>query len=321
MRPHNAGYAGRLGSMTITLPDPAGPTGPANAARHAALLGAWLASYGSANTRAAYRRDVTVLLAFLDTTGVDLLAVTRAHLDVFARTRQGAGDSPATLNRRLAAIAALYRYAGDEGMLERNPAERVRRARVDPDHSTTAALSRRDAEDLLAAARAHSVRAGALVDLLLSTGVRISEALGARTSDLAAERLAITRKGGSRAVIPLPAHTAAALRAMTGATGVQVARGDEPDPPLFATASGRAWGRTDAAKLLGRLGTRAGIGVAVSPHVLRHTHATLALQLGVPLHHLQDSMGHADPRTTRRYDHTRAALEHSSAHRVGALFD
>ena len=56
----------------------------------------------------------------------------------------------------------------------------------------------------------------------------------------------------------------------------------------------------------------------VVPRVLA---ATLALGLGIPLHHLQDSLGHTDPRTTRRYDHTRHRLEHSSAYRVGALFE
>lgn len=296
------------------------PAGTSNAQRHAALLGAWLASYGSAHTRDAYRRDARVFLAYLEATGLDLLAVHRPHLDVFARARQAAGDASATLNRRLAAVSALYGYAVDDGALQLNPAARVRRAAVDADHSTTAALTRREAEDLLAVARAHSLRAHALVDLLLSTGVRISEALDAKASALSADRLVITRKGGKTAVIPLPEHTVAALRAMTGTTGTELVRGDEATGWLFTTASGRAWARTDAAKLLTRLAQTAGITKKVSPHVLRHTHATLALQLGVALHHLQDSLGHTDPRTTRRYDHTRSRLEHSSAHQVGALF-
>lgn len=300
-------------------PTPA-PAGTCNDQRHAALLGAWLASYGSTNTRDAYRRDATVFLAYLEATGLDLLAVRRPHLDVFARVRQAAGDAPATLNRRLAAVSAFYAYAVDDGALQLNPAARVRRAAVDADHSTTAALTRREAEDLLGAAREHSPRAHALVDLLLSTGMRISEALGARTSALAADRLVIVRKGGKAAVIPLPEHTVEALRVMAGSTGKELARGDEAERWLFATASGRPWDRTDAAKVLTRLALKAGLGKRVSPHVLRHTHATLALELGVALHHLQDSLGHTDPRTTRRYDHTRHRLEHSSAHRVGALF-
>ncbi|MGQ1799163.1 tyrosine-type recombinase/integrase [Kocuria oceani] len=294
--------------------------GPSNAERYRELLGAWLASYGSPHTRAAYRRDVRIFLGYLETTGLDLLAVRRPHLDVFARTRQATGDAPATLNRRLAAVSALYAYAVDDGVLTGNPAARVRRAAVDADHSTTAALTRREAEDLLGAAREHSPRAHALVDLLLSTGVRISEALDARLSALSADRLVITRKGGKTAVIPLPEHTVEALRGMAGTTGTELARGDEATGWLFATASGRSWARTDAAKLLTRLAQKAGIVKRVSPHVLRHTHATLALELGVPLHHLQDSLGHIDPRTTRRYDHTRSRVEHSSAHRVGALF-
>ena len=296
------------------------PSRPSNAQRYSELLGAWLASYGSTHTRDAYRRDARVYLAYLDATGLDLLAVRRPHVDVFARDRQTAGDAPATLNRRLAAISAFYAYAVDEGALALNPAARVRRARVDADHSTTAALTRREAEDLLAAARAHSPRAHALVDLLLSTGVRISEALSTRASALSADRLVITRKGGKTAVIPLPEHTVEALRVIAGTTGTELARGNEAERWLFTTASGGLWARTDAAKLLSRLAQQAGIVKRVSPHVLRHTHATLALQLGVPLHHLQDSLGHTDPRTTRRYDHTRHRMEHSSAHRVGALF-
>lgn len=299
---------------------PAVPAGTTNAERHHELLGAWLASYGSTHTRDAYRRDARIFLGYLEATGLDLLAVRRPHVDVFARTRQVAGDAPATLNRRLAAVSALYAYAVDDGVLTGNPAERVRRVAVDADHSTTAALTRREAEDLLGAAREHSPRAHALVDLLLSTGVRISEALEAKLSALSTDRLVITRKGGKAAVIPLPEHTVEALRVMAGATGMELARGNETDRWLFATTGDRSWARTDAAKLLTRLAIRAGITKKVSPHVLRHTHATLALDLGVALHHLQDSLGHADPRTTRRYDHTRRRLEHSSAHRVGALF-
>lgn len=303
--------------MTISLSETAGTS---NAERHEQLLGAWLASYGSENTRAAYRRDARVFLEYLDTSGLDLLAVRRSHVDVFARGREQAGDSSATVARRLSAVSALYRYAVAEGALEASPVDHVRRPKIDQDTTTTAALTRREAEDLLAAAREHSPRAHALVDLLLTTGVRISEALTAKESGLSSDRLVITRKGDKTAVVPLPDHTVTALRAMAGSTGEEVARGNEADPLLFTTRSGSPWDRTDVAKLMRRLAKGAGISKKVTPHVLRHTHATLALELGVPLHHLQDSMGHQDPRTTRRYDHSRSRLKNSSAHKVGALF-
>lgn len=291
-----------------------------NATRHGALLGAWLASYGSENTRGAYRRDVLVFCTFLDAAGLDLLAVTRAHIDVFARTRTQAGDADTTLNRRIAAVSALYKYALTLDAVEKNPAEFVTRARIDQDHTTTAALTRREAMRLLEAAEAEGLRAYALVDLLLSTGVRITEALSATEDGLSSDRLVIRRKGGKKAVVALPEHTAAALYELTGTRRTELATGQEPEKLIFTTATGRPWARANVHTTLKRLGRAAGITKTLSTHVLRHTHATLALELGVALHHLQDSLGHADPRTTRRYDHSRKRLANSSAHQVGELF-
>lgn len=291
-----------------------------NGQEYAQLIRAWLASYGSDNTRTAYRNDVLLFLEYLDASGLDLMEVRRSHVDVFARIREQSGDSPATAARRLAAVSSLYRYAVTEGLLDMSPADHVRRPAVDQDSTTTAALTRREAEDLLTAARMHSPRAGALVDLLLTTGMRISEALTAQVSGLSSDRLVITRKGGKAAAVWLTERTVDALRAITEATGKEVARGDEPGALIFTTGSGGPWDRTDVAKLLRRLGKQAGISRPVTPHVLRHTHATIALEHGVPLHHLQDSLGHQDPRTTRRYDHARSRLENSSARKVGPLF-
>lgn len=107
---------------------------------------------------------------------------------------------------------------------------------------------------------------------------------------------------------------------MTGSTGTELATGNESDRLLFTTSTGAPWARTNAARALTRLGRCTGIRTRVTPYVLRHTHATLALGAGVALHHLQDSLGHKDPRTTRRYDRARTRLENSSARTVGDLF-
>ncbi|MGY4844067.1 tyrosine-type recombinase/integrase [Kocuria sp. MNB10] len=292
-----------------------------NADAHGGLIGSWLASYPSPNTRASYRVDARVFCKFLDAGGVDLLRVTRAHVDVFARARSSAGDADTTLARRLAAISAFYTYAITVDAVAKNPAQYVGRPVVDQDHTTTAALTRREAMRLLDAAVADSPRSHALVDLLLSTGVRIGEALTATQAGLSSDRLVIRRKGGKKAVVALPEHTAAALYGLVGVLGDELATGREVDRLIFTTRTGAPWARTNVHTTLTRLATKAGISKPMSSHVLRHTHATLALELGVPLHHLQDSLGHADPRTTRRYDHSRRRLANSSAHTVGALFD
>lgn len=290
--------------------------------RYRAVVAGWAGTFHAYNTRRAYAQDFILFVTLMDEQQVLILEeIERKHLDLFARTCEARGDSSSTVARRLSTVSSFYRYAVQESEIEQNPALNIRRPRIDQDVTTTAALTRREAEDLLQAAREHSPRSLALVDLLLTTGIRISEAVTAHASGLSDDRLVIMRKGKIEAVVYLSEHTVTALRAMSNSTGREIARGDEKDPLLFATQSGRPWDRNDVSRLLQRLAHRADISKKMSPHVLRHTHATLALELGVPLQHLQDSLGHKDPRTTRRYDHARNKFENSSARRVGALFE
>ena len=86
--------------------------------------------------------------------------------------------------------------------------------------------------------------------------------------------------------------------------------------PLFTTATGKPLHRTSAFRIVQRLAAQAGIDGQISPHSLRHAFATIALDAGVSLHSLQDSMGHADPRTTRRYDRARNNLQKSAGYDV-----
>lgn len=223
----------------LTAHDP----GTTNAAVHAGLLGAWVASYPSPNTRASYTRDAQLFCEFLDAGGLDLLAATRAHLDVFSRARTAAGDADTTVARRLAAVSAFYTYALTVDAVAKNPAQYVGRPAVDQDHTTTAALSRREAMRLLDAAAADSPRSHALVDLLLSTGMRISEALTATEAGLFRDRLIIRRKGGKKAVVALTEHTATALYGLVGILGTDLATGREADRLIFTTRTGAPWAR------------------------------------------------------------------------------
>lgn len=291
-----------------------------NSGEYAQLIGAWLASYGSPATRSAYRTDVRIFLKLIDAGNIDLLEVRREHVDTFVRAREQI-DTPSTLRRRIAAVSALYRYAMSEGLIQRNPVEAIRRPVVDQDHSASESLTHAEAVRFLDGAKAHSPRTHALVLLLLDTGIRISEALGTTEADLGAETIKIRRKGGKSAIVPISTSLKTLLRELTGTTGAEVARGDEPSRPIFRTRTGAGWKRTDSARVMRVISQKAGIEKVVTPHVLRHTHATLALAHGVPLHHLQDSLGHSDPRTTRRYDHDRSRLENHSANVVSRIFD
>lgn len=296
-----------------------------NADRNVALAGAWLLSLTSENTRTAYRSDLLAWFDFLDSGALDALSTERRHADLWRATSTG---SSATVARRLSAVSSFYRYAVAEGSATTNPFALAKRPKVDPDFSPTRGLTKSEAMALLDAARNDSARSHALVALLLLTGVRISEALGANVTDLSHDTghrvLTVTRKGGKRAKVVLPARVIDALGSMLGeavAHGQEVATVDasETGAPLFTTSTGARWAQSEAFRTVQRLARRAGIEGSVSPHSLRHTHATLALDRGVALRDLQDSLGHADPRTTRRYDRGRGALECSSAHAVAAV--
>lgn len=294
-----------------------------NAQRHAGLRGAWLLSLTSDNTRRAYARDLDSYFSFLDSGAVDTLAAERKHVDLWRETLDGA---PSSVARRLSAVSSFYSYAEDEHAVPANPAKRTKRPKVDADHSSTRGLSKAEAQAFLNAAREDGPRSHALAALLLFSGVRISEALGANRSDLESDTghrvLTVTRKGGKRAKVALVPQVFDAFTLYLGesaARGTEVATATSTDAPLFTTSTGKRWAASEAFRTVQRLAREAGIDGRVSPHSMRFTHATLALDAGALLHNLQDSMGHADPRTTRRYDKARGRLEKSSAYTVAGV--
>lgn len=290
-----------------------------NAERHAAIIAGWQLAQTSPHTLRAYTLNMLRFCHWLDQLGLDLLTVRRVHLDGYRHTLIGA---PSTVARTLAALSSFYRYALAEEAVERNPVATVVRPAVDVDASSTQGLSRDQARALLQAARDDGPRSHALISLLMFTGVRISEALQAKTSDYAHDSghrvLTVRRKGGKSAKIAVPAPAVVALNVYLGTAGTELVHGQGPGigRPIFTTSTGRPWHRSEAFRTVRRLAHKAGIAGEISPHSLRHAFATIALDAGVSLHDLQDSMGHADPRTTRRYDRARNNLEKSAGYDV-----
>jgi integrase/recombinase XerD len=289
------------------------------AERLAALTEVWLARQRSAHTRTAYRRDLLAWLGWCTGRGVDPLTARMADVDAWIvqqRLTGARGARPAaesTIARRVSAVASWYAYlvantADDPRPLAvRNPVRAAGRPRLDPDDSATVGLSRAEADRLLHQADLDGPAAFALVLLLLLTGLRVGSVIAAQVSDLGHDRahrvLDVLTKRGRRRRMPLPPVLAAALDAMLAA------RGHPTDGPLFVTArSGTALYELYVYRLVQRLARRAAIQAAdkLSPHSLRHAAITELLDAsGGDLRRAQDFAGHADPRTTRRYDNSR----------------
>ncbi|WP_255770053.1 tyrosine-type recombinase/integrase [Pseudarthrobacter sulfonivorans] len=291
-----------------------------NEQRHGHVIAAWKLAQSSPHTLRAYNRSMADFCSWLDARGMDLLTVKRPIVDGYRHTL--AGLSPATVAARLAALSSFYRYAvSADAIRGGNPVELVKRPKVDADHSSTEGMTRDQAKALLEAARADGPRSHALVSLLLFTGIRLSEALNASTTDYGHDTghrtLSIRRKGGKDGKVAVPAPAVEALNAYLETSGRELLAGAAVSGfPLFTTAKGRRWASSEAFRTVQRLARAAGIEGKISPHSLRHTFATLALGAGVALHDLQDSMGHADPRTTRRYDRARGSLAKAAGYDV-----
>ena len=277
------------------------------------LAAGWLVGH-PARTATAYRRDLEAWARWCVHLGIHPLAAERHHVDAWVRhltaepqPRTGRPAAATSVARRLSALSGFYDYGvHDAGVLTHSPVASVRRPKVS-DESQAVGLTADELRRLLAAATAHSPRSAALVSVLTFCGLRISEALGADVRDYGHDHghrvLRVRRKGGKAARVALAPPVVRALDTYLDGRS---------DGPIFLSADGQnRYGYKLAYEQLGRLCRSAGLPAGVTPHSLRHSYATESLRLGAALQDVQDALGHADPRTTRRYDRSRHNLDRS----------
>lgn len=279
---------------------------------HRAIAG-YLAGYSGA-TFDAYRLDLRQWMTWLDTAGIGVLDAQRAHIELYARWAETNGLARSTIGRRLSTICAFYRYCTQEAVIDRDPGAHVRRPKQDYE-STTLGLDRNELGGFLVQAGLCGGRDHALMCLLALNGLRISEALGADIDNLNYDRghrtLFIHRKGHKTATIPLAPRTA---------TSIDLYIGERTSGPIFLNADGtQRLDRHAAARIVRRLAKAAGIDKRISPHSLRHSFITAALDAGVPLRDVQEAASHADPRTTMRYDRGRGSLDRHATYIVATF--
>jgi integrase/recombinase XerD len=279
---------------------------------------AWLANRRlSEHTRAAYRRDVASWLTWCTTHHVDPLHATFLDVNAYARELEARPLAPASVARKLSGVSSWYDFLVKLQAVATNPVGGADRPHLDRDHSATLGLTPTEVDALLAAAARAGARHRAIITMLADLGLRVGELVGLDLSDVGHDRghrtVRFTGKGGKARRRALTPGVAAALDDWLRERGLQPG-------PLFATATGARVDRHAVFRLVRRLAADAGIAEAgrLSPHSLRHAFATTARAEGVPLEDVQDAMGHADPRTTRRYDRDRFNLDRDPAYTIAA---
>ncbi|WP_127500943.1 tyrosine-type recombinase/integrase [Actinoplanes solisilvae] len=279
---------------------------------------AWLANRRlSEHTRAAYRRDVAAWLGWCAERGVEPLRASFLDVNAYARGLEARRLAPATVARKLSGLSSWYDFLVKLRAVDGNPVGGADRPNVSRDHSSTVGLSPDEVDALLRSAAENGPRSNAVMTILADLGLRVGELVGLDFGDLGWERghrtVRFVGKGGKPRRRALTPGASEALDAYLGV------RGDR-EGPLFMTASGARLDRHAVFRLIRRLAAEAGLPGAdkLSPHSLRHAFATTARSEGVALEDVQDAMGHADPRTTRRYDRDRHNLDRDPAYMIAA---
>jgi integrase/recombinase XerD len=270
----------------------------------------------AANTLSSYRRDLRRYSKHLSDRGIhDLAKVGEDDVSEFlVALRRGDPDSgTAALSavsaaRALIAVRGLHRFAAAEGLAELDVARAVRPPT--PGRRLPKSLTIDEVLALLEGAGGDSradgpltLRNRALLELLYSTGSRISEAVGLDVDDIDTQaRSALLRgKGGKQRLVPVGRPAVQALDAYLVRGRPELARRGRGTPAIFLNARGGRLSRQSAWQVLQDAAERAGITAGVSPHMLRHSFATHLLEGGADVRVVQELLGHASVTTTQIY--------------------
>lgn len=282
------------------------PTSPTReVSQHASR---WLGGLSLA-TRRGYSTDVAQWIAWCVSHGIDARTVTGRD------TTQWLADishlSPATRSRKLAAVNSFYRYLRDEGIVDADPAPpSSRRPRVRGHNAARLkGLDADQAQTLLRVADDSSARLAAIVSLMLTTGLRVSEAASITPNMVTTDSggrvvLTVTGKGERVRSVVVPPVAVERLAAIAPTNGFEF---------YFRTSSGKQWTPDEIRDSIARLGRRAGI-LHLHPHALRHTAGTLSVKGGANIEAVRQMLGHASLNTTQQYVTAAGALDASPAY-------
>lgn len=261
------------------------------------------------NTLDSYARDLRRYAAHLAAAGIEELREVheRDVEDFLAGLREGSsGHRPLAASsavRALIAARGLHRFAHRDGVVEVDVAAAVHPP--SPPKRLPKALAVDEVLRLLETPgdSPRGLRDRALLELLYSTGARISEAVGCDIDDVDAEgRTVLLRgKGGKQRLVPVGRPALAALDAHLVRARPAFATRGRGTPAVFLNARGARLSRQSAWAVLREAAERAGITAAVSPHTLRHSFATHLLEGGADVRVVQELLGHASVTTTQVY--------------------
>ncbi|KEO83477.1 tyrosine-type recombinase/integrase [Tumebacillus flagellatus] len=263
-------------------------------------------------TRKAYHRDLQAFLTFID--GTPLANVTYVQLVSYFQSLEH--YAPATQQRMIILMKSLFLFAHRLGYIQRNPAILIAAPRVPNRATHKRSLMVNEAQKLLNASKGNE-RAYLIVVLLMTTGVRVEELCQANWCDLYEDMRGnigwmVRGKGDKDRPVLIRPDVWEILQNFRRICGKNPNLDPGDRTPLVITRRFTRYRQNGVRDMMYRLSRSAGLSRMISPHVLRHTCATFALEADAPLLQVQRQMGHESLRTTERYLHDIRELSESA---------
>lgn len=270
------------------------------------------------NTLDAYSHDIEKLLAYFGQQGIDPLAARLEDLQAFAANLHSIGVGARSQCRILSGVRTFYHYLQVDGYISDDPSELLESPQLGdhlPEVLTTEEVDR--LEQAIDLSKWEGQRNKAIIEVLFSCGLRVSELVTLRLSDLYLEEhfVRVVGKGRKERLVPISESAVKQLQLWFIDRNLMDIKPGEEDY-VFLNRRGAHLTRTMILIMIKRLGEEAGISKTISPHTLRHSFATALLAGGADLRAIQAMLGHESIGTTEIYTHIdthelrREILEH-----------
>lgn len=265
----------------------------------------WMERGLSTNTLGAYRADLAALQRWLAQRDTSLIYASRADLLAFIASRAKQGSKPRSTARQLSSFRRFYRFLLREGAIQEDPTVKIDMPKIG--RSLPRSLTESEVDALLGAPETSDPlghRDRAMLEVLYATGLRVSELINLRQSEVNLNQgvLRIRGKGDRERLIPFGEESQRWIREFISGPRLEILL-ERQSEYLFPTRRGDRMTRQAFWHIIKRYAKKADIDAKLSPHTLRHAFATHLLNHGADLRVVQMLLGHSDLSTTQIYTH------------------
>ncbi len=262
----------------------------------------------SANSIEAYVHDMEKLTQFLEIRGLQL-APEEIKLDIlreFVRWITELGMMPTSQARIISGIKAFYKYLMMEDLIKKNPAELLEAPKTTRKLPDTLNITEIDRMlSCIDMSKPEGMRNKAILETMFSCGLRVSETVGLKLSDVSYEEgyVKVVGKGNKERLVPIGRVAQKAIKLYVENTRVHIDVKTGNHDIVFLNGRGTKLSRVMIFYIIKKLATEAGIGKTISPHTFRHSFATALVEAGADLRAVQQMLGHESITTTEIYTH------------------